>query len=264
MLVTSRIVGLALAVGLVVSVGPVGAQDKSDEQQNAQQQAAARRSREPSTRRVVKVEHQNVKRLADLARSFAHTRYDDSLRVIVLTGAESAVDDAEKMIQDLDQPSVRQQPEKRENVELTVYLIGATAQDGQDFSNSPVAPVIDQLGARFSHSGYRLLDSLEVRVGGGRALHVQGALPDSIEEHESRVRYDLRTAVAQLRHDEASVQIDLFALKMYRQSGSIQDLAELETRLTVPTDKLVVVGKAGVDDPLMEGLFVVLSARVVE
>jgi|GEM_PF-2655406 len=251
----------ALALALFILPQSARTQDESEKQPMP---SDASQAKQPLARRVVHVEHQSVERLGGLARSWVQARYDKALGVIVLTGRQQAVQEAEAMIRSLDRPGTRESAQKLDNVELTIHLVGAVGNDGEDFAESFLDPVIGQLRSRFSHRGYRLLDSLMLRGREGRQ-QVRGALPDTIDGEGSRVNYDVRADIGAIgEHAGRRVRIEPFSLKLYRVGDGVQDLAEFETRIDIPTEKLVVVGKTGTDDSLMEGLFVVLSARIVE
>jgi len=250
MLVTSRIIALALAVGLAVLPPSATAQESNADQK--------------IVRKVVRVEHLNAEEVAGLLHEWISVSASRPLRAVALAGPPDRVEEAVRVIAEMDVPFATLEARTARDVDLTLHLVAAVEDEGEAFTASPLRAVVEQLRAQFPHHGYRLLDSVAIRGRDQRMLQVGGALPRSIDSQDSRVNYDVQVGLAPAEKGATSVQIQRLTFKMYRSGGSIQVLAEMDTRLTIPTDKLVVVGKAGVDDPLMEGLFVVLSARVVE
>ena len=216
-------------------------------------------------RKVVRVEHVNAEELAGLLHKWVGTSPSRVLRAVALQGTQQQIEQAERVIRELDVPDKRNAPRTIETVEVTVHLIGVVGAEGDSFSGSPLESVVSQLRTQFGYDAFRRLDSFSVRGLMGKGLSVEGALPgDGLPRDGFGYKFQVNT---RKWSDDSAADVELSGLEvsLHRRSDTQHaNQVGIQTSLGVPQGKLVVVGKVGTDDSLMEGLFVVLSARLVE
>lgn len=198
---------------------------------------------------------------------------DNALKAVVLRGNPEAVAKAEQMIQQLDVPQAKT---SRRNVEITVYVIGATNKPVPQATALPhnLEPVVRQLKAIFPYSSYSFLNSMLIRSREGKkVVDTQGTLkafpsappgsnpPTSI--------YSISYELLPQDPPEASRAIHLsgfrFGVREPIMTGVPHNYIEIDVALSanldIPEGQKVVAGNIDIDGG-DAALFVVLSARI--
>lgn len=216
-------------------------------------------------RKVVRVQHVNAEELAKLLHEWVGASPSRQLRAVALQGTQQQIEQAEQVIRQLDVPSKPNVPRTIDTVEITVHLIGVVASEGDSFGGSPLESVVSELQSQFGYEYFRRLDSFSLRGLLGKGLSVEGALPgDGLAQDGLEYRFEANTR-SWVDEEMGPVELRGLQVTLRRRSDTQHaNQVKIQTSLRVPQGKLVVVGKAGTDDSLMEGLFVVLSARIVE
>jgi hypothetical protein len=157
------------------------------------------------------------------------------------------------------------------NVEFVVQLIEGTDQA----TPSPpkgLEEVIRQLSNTFPYGGYRLVETFIVRAKiGDKNAEVSGMIPNIAAEGlpPSRYSYSVRARAVVPQGSGRAIQLEALRLNLSvpvptGNSGqyNFTDIG-IQTEMSVPEGKTVVVGKAGAAGPI-RGLFLVMTAKVVE
>lgn len=155
------------------------------------------------------------------------------------------------------------------NVEFVVQLIEGTDQA------SPGAPkgleeVIRQLSNAFPYGGYRLVETFIVRAKiGDKNAEVNGLIPSAEGLPPTHYSYSVRARAIVPQGSGRVIQLEALRLNLRvpvptGNSGqhNFTDIG-IQTEMSVPEGKTVVVGKAGAAGPI-RGLFLVMTAKVVE
>lgn len=199
---------------------------------------------------------------------------DKALNAVVLHGNSENIAKAEQMIQELDVPQARS---SERNVELTVYVIGATDKATSEAPAVPqnLQPVVRQLKAIFPYSTYSLLNSMLLRSREGIPVSTTGILksfpspPPAGSGFASiyNIFYHLLPRVPS--SSSSTIHFSQFEFNVMEPlvSGtggttSIQRATvDIKTNLDLPEDQKVVIGKTDIDGG-DAALFVVLSAKI--
>lgn len=185
---------------------------------------------------------------------------NNGLKAIVLKGTEANVTAAEQAIKELDVPSPS---ESARDVELTIYVIGASTQGSQMVQPVPeLEPVFRQLKAVFPYASYQLLDSVLVRGHEDKMTSTSGLLrsfPDV--RPESPHVYNI---IFQLAPRSAApgqiISLDRFVFDTG--VGNSDTKVKIDTHLDLKEGQKVVVGKTNVEDG-NSALFIVVTAKFV-
>lgn len=125
--------------------------------------------------KLIRVKYGNAQAIASLAHTGTPISIaaDNGMNAIVLKGAPSAVASVEQIIHELDVPS---STPNGKDVELTVFVIGASSNPiGSDVPEG-VAPVVKQLRAIFPYKNYGLLSSMLLRSREGSSAQNSGTM----------------------------------------------------------------------------------------
>jgi Bacterial type II/III secretion system short domain len=221
--------------------------------------------------KVFQIKHANVDKLAEILRIFGGVRADRDLRVIAVQVAPGVLPTVEDTVKRLDVP-----PPIPQNVELTVYLLLASDQDG---SPSPVPAdlegVVKQLKITFALKSFRTLDTLVVRSRERGDGMVKGlARLDADAPQPSTFTFSYRAASILsdergrlIRIDGLKLDADIL-VKTQEQGGpsavSYQNVdAGFNTDIDVREGQKVVVGKAAIGGT-NNALILVITAKVLE
>jgi hypothetical protein len=237
--------------------------------------AAAQEKQPPPARKLVKLEYTDALSVGNLLQWIRHYPSRE-LSTIVLEGSAEDIAKAEEIIRAVDTP--RPAPDRYEGaVEIDAYFLAAGAKPAGNPVPPLVAPVVAELQKRFSYAVYGLLDSTLVRAtvrSGTAGVRGQFARPD-----EAPVSYELSVKPSDVSrangvrsvhvgelHAEWSIpyreQVTNFETGQTSTQTMTRDL-RIDTNVSLPEGKLVVVGKAG-SPTSAEAIFLVLRARLVE
>ena len=185
---------------------------------------------------------------------------NNGLKAIVLKGNAASVAAAEEAIKELDVPSPA---ESARDVELTVYVIGASAQASQN--TQPVAelePVIRQLKAVFPYGSYQTLDSMLIRAVEGRSANTKGLLKNFPAAQTGFLNHYLISCDLAPRSGGANPGIRLNRFIFSTGIPNSELRVDMDTNLDLRDGQKVVVGKTNIDDG-NSALFVVVTAKFV-
>jgi hypothetical protein len=224
------------------------------------------------TQDVIEIKHADINRIYSTIHELTGnmpvrvTMYGSSL---VLHGQKESVAAVEEVIKKLDVA-----PPAQKNVELTVYMIVASAQAASESLPANLDDVLKQLKAVFPYRGYRLLDNFVLRSRDGQSGDTSGFLPAffgasaSTSEkityhfHFRRVSLPSGDAAQGIRLDELSLDLKVPVHPTPTQTSF--EGASIRTDIDVPEGKKVVVGKTSVVEGSEGALFLVISAKVVD
>ena len=157
------------------------------------------------------------------------------------------------------------------NVEFVVQLIEGTDQAAPGPPKG-LEEVIRQLSNTFPYGGYRLVETFIVRAKvGDQNAEVNGLIPNITAEGlpPSHYSYSVRARAIVPQGSGRVIQLEALRLNLrvpvpIGNSGqyNFTDIG-VQTEMSVPEGKTVVVGKAGAAGPI-RGLFLVMTAKVVE
>jgi hypothetical protein len=212
--------------------------------------------------KVIHVRYARAEAIRDLvSRGIESVTANNGLQALVVHGSAESVAAAEQAVKELDTPLPT---ELGRDVELTVYVIGASAQAAsEDRPTTDLAPVMRQLKAVFPYGGYQLLDTMMIRSREGRQSHSDGILKsfpsaqNASLDHWYHVHCDLGD-----RHDGGSdrtVRLDRFEFRTRADKSDIS----IDTNFDLQDGQKVVVGNTNIDGG-NSALFVVASAKFVQ
>lgn len=225
------------------------------------------------TAKLVRLHYVKPEDIYQLLLGTVSVRGDKALNAVVINGNPDAVARAEQMIQQLDVPQARS---AERNVELTVYVIGATDKA----TEAPAVPqnlqsVVRQLKAIFPYSTYSLLNSMLLRSREGIPVSTTGILrsfpspPPAGSGFASiyNILYHLLPRAPS--NPSGTIHFSQFEFNVMEPlvSGtggttSIQRATvDIKTNLDLPENQKVVIGKTDIDGG-DAALFVVLSAKI--
>ena len=137
---------------------------------------------------------------------------DAALHALILKGTKTDIAAAEQTIKELDQPSEASAAGK--DVELTVYIIGATdkadsSSTGNDLAD--VAPVMKQLRSIFPYKEYRLFGSVLLRSQQGKHADNKGVMNlDFVTDQPSEYSVMYESAKASTEGSKTIIHLDDF------------------------------------------------------
>lgn len=228
------------------------------------------------TNKVIKLTHADARSMAALFQNVPGTfRGDPNLRALVVHAAPETVEFVEATVRELDVP---QGTATEQNVEITFYILGATASpDAGTPVLAALQPVIRQFRTRFPYQGYRLLETAAIRVRSGEEAEVSGhiagfaanvAMPTSyiLRIHLENIRGEQDKAIIPMRRLSLQVRVPVVTSPAgtppERLSVEFQQIG-IDTRLDIREGQMVVVGKAG-SQGSVDGIFLVLKADLVD
>jgi len=157
------------------------------------------------------------------------------------------------------------------NVEFVVQLIEGTDQAAPGPPKG-LEEVIRQLSNTFPYGGYRLVETFIVRAKvGDQNAEVSGLIPNIAAEGLPPTHYNYSVRARAIVPQGSGRVIQLEALRLNLRvpvptgNSGQYDYTDIriQTEMSVPEGKTVVVGKAGAAGPI-RGLFLVMTAKVVE
>jgi len=215
--------------------------------------------------KVFAIKHAEVNAMGQAIRIFpVEVRENPNLRVIAVSGPPALMPTIEDTIRKLDVP-----PPTPQNVELTVYLLLGSDQEGSVASE--LDAVAKQLKATFGFKGFRTLDTLVVRSRDGRGASVKGiAQLGSGTAYSSP--YHFRYSAARILPDEKgrSIRLDGLAFSASIVTGrhgagvvTRSDDAGFGADVDVREGQKVIVGKTAVEGT-NTALMLVITAKVLD
>jgi hypothetical protein len=237
----------------------------------AEQPASAKppTDRQLHVQKVFAIKHGDVNAIAQTLSIFpVPVQPNRELRVIGVSAPAALMPTIEETIRRLDVP-----PPTPQNVELTVYLLLGSDQDGS------VAPELDsvvkQLKTTFGFKGFRAVDTLVVRSRDRQRADVRG-LAKLDPDIPNPSFYMFSYQAASISSDEKGRSIRLDDLRFRAQIGVKKQQAEgsavnaydtieagFNTNVDVHEGQKVVVGKAAVGG-INTALILVITAKVLE
>jgi hypothetical protein len=212
--------------------------------------------------KVIHVRYARAEAIRDLvSRGGTTVTANNGLRALVIHGSTAGVAATEAAVKELDAPLPN---ELARDVELTIYVIGASAQPiAEDRPVADLAPIIRQLKAVFPYGGYQLLDTMMIRSREGRQSRSDGILKSfpstqtAVLDHGYHVHCDLgdRSNAG----SDRTVRLDRF---MFTTRADKYDIS-IDTNFDLQNGQKVVVGNTNIDGG-NSALFVAVSAKFVE
>ncbi len=219
--------------------------------------------------RIFEVKHADVDRVAKILQFFGAVKSDASLRIIAVEASAETMSAIEEMLKKLDVPAAAQK-----NVELTFHILHATPEPAVGKLPAEMEPVTRQLRTVFSYQGFRLLETLSLRVrnsfGGAMVGHAPGP------EASVKIRFHVEFRAVHVAMSEKTPVVRIDGLNFSLRSPfavtnpattNITQYQFLESQIRTDVDvregQKVVVGKANMQGS--EGAVVlVLTAKVVD
>jgi hypothetical protein len=246
-------------LALVLFTVPVMAQEQAKPSQKP--------PAEKTVQKLVALKYANPSAVYTLLSVFpVNMQYNPSMRVISISGSESAVMTAAEAIKELDVPSAAPK-----DIELTAYYLSGSDAESQGGNPPPadLAAVITQLKNAFPFKEYRLLDVLRLRTRSGESAETGGMADSSVEFNGQKqpivTRFRIHSATPS--PDGSTVRIDglqsstRVPILQGPNALSNQDI-NLNTDLDVKEGQKAVVGRMGLEHN--KALFLVLTAKIVE
>jgi hypothetical protein len=191
-----------------------------------------------------------------------HCSANNGLKALILYGAPAQVSNAEEAIKELDVPT---QDDAARDVEIKVYVIGATSKAPVETASSPeIEPVLRQLKAVFPYSSYQLLDSSIVRAREGHGAGSKGLLknfPDGQTGFLNAYTISCDLEPRSAGEGDRTIRFNRFGFSTGVPNSDLH--VSVETNLDVQNDQKVVVGNTNIDGG-NSALFVVVSAKFVQ
>lgn len=212
--------------------------------------------------KVIHVRYARAEAIRDLvSRGGTTVSANNGLRALVVHGPAASVASVEEAVKQLDVPPPNEQAR---DVEVTVYVIGASAQAiPEERFAADLAPVIRQLRAVFPYGGYQLLDTMMIRSREGRESQSDGILKSFPSGQNASLNHGYHVlCVLGDRNDTGSdrtVRLERFAFTTRGENSEIS----IHTDFDLQDGQKVVVGNTNIDGG-NSALFVVANAKFVQ
>jgi hypothetical protein len=210
--------------------------------------------------KVIHVRYARAEAVKELLHGEVSAYANNGLRAIVLRGSAASVAATAEAIKQLDVPTAS---ELARDVELTVYVVGATAQGTPESSSAQaLEPVLRQLKAVFQYRSYQLLDTMMIRLREGHVAHSDGILKSFPNVQAALLSgYHVHCSLGE-RSEEGSdgtVRVEKF---VFTTRAFDRDVT-IDTNFDMQDGQKVVVGNTDVDGG-SSALFLVVSAKFVQ
>jgi hypothetical protein len=264
---------LLVVLALLILNQPGAAQSAQEKEQAVKAQAEKSQQvvQKPGwVTKIFTVKYADVSELSQPLRVFsAQLIPNRDLKVLGVSCAPDTMPAIEDAIKRLDVP-----PASAKNIELTVYLLNASEQP---VSSQGVPPdlqgAVDQLKGVFPYKGFRLAESMVVRVRDGQGGSVSGVAPATSEGYKIFYNFDFRSASITESADGRSIRLNRLKLGAKvplvlpgpaEKSSNVQyQNTGIETEVDVREGKKVVVGKANTDGS-SGAMILIVTARIVD
>jgi hypothetical protein len=209
-----------------------------------------------TVRKLIQVKYVSASRVQNLLRSYTNVSVDsdDNMHIIAVRGNDDMVAAYEEAVKKLDVAPL--------DFELTVYLISATTQPGDQLPDA-LASTAKQLHGVFAYKGYQLLESFVLRGRDGQG----GSADGTIKNSSYSFRYN---RAATLDGSPKMVNLQNLNLQVRMPTGTFDEKGNPRYKTTgVSTDidirdgQKVVVGKSDMNNG-ESPLILVVTAKVVE
>lgn len=241
----------------------------------------------------VELLHVDVRHAAQVASQATGVRAaaDRPLAVVAVTGPAEQVEEAKAFLKNLDTPSAepapgepepQAEPVERRNIELTIHLLFAMADDNDEPLPPELEPVAESLRPVFPYPAYRYADTIFIRGRHGHTMQTHGALMGAGGNRRGDYRLSTGVTLSEPQAGERrSIRLDHFQFGVsvtkvsdpqppsprpmrprpapVRASPEQHDVG-ISTEMEIIEGRNTVVGKASLGGE--EALFVVVSARV--
>ena len=214
------------------------------------------REEKPATK-LYRLHYAQASHVADVLSPSFYVRPDNSMRVLLVQGTAEKLEQADKLIQEMDQPDSGVQ---QRDVETTVYVI--TASDnalGTNVVPPIMAPVIKQLQAVYPYTNYEVMATMLVRSRGGEEASTQGTLRKGAKSPTPAIY--LLSFRPTVDSSQRMVHLDNFQFTADFSGMGGRENARFKTSLDLREGQKVVVGKSNIDDGT-SAMFVVVTVRV--
>jgi hypothetical protein len=243
--------------------------DKPTEQPGSVKPQPSVERQQPQVQKVFAIKHADVEAIARTLSIFPVPIHPNrELRVVGVSAPAALLPTIEETIRRLDVP-----PPAPQNVELTVYLLLASDQEGS--VPAELESVVKQLRTTFGFKGVRSVDTLVVRSRDTRPGQVSG-LSKLDPEIPNPSTYSLSHAGASINSDEKGRSIRLNGLRFNAKIAAKNQQVEggaavgytwidagFGTDVDVREGQKVVVGKTAVG-ATNAALILVITAKVLE
>lgn len=235
--------------------------------------------------RLLKVEHANVEKVAELLTVFqisgCQVVADEEMQVLAVSGPADAVQQVEDAVKLLDKPTA---PEPRKkNIELLVYVLEGHAEPVENAAiPDELKDVTTELSRTFRYPSFILLDTLLMRCRDGESTQSVNMLP-GVGGDDSTQQLKVDRVFVTSEGPPATVRLDEFVYNAEIRSPSLEMPASVgeqpkgpqrpynrpyrsvgfNANLDVQEGLKVVVGKANMGNASTT-MFVVVTVRVVD
>ena len=223
--------------------------------------------RRQHVQKVFSIKHAEVNAIGQTLRVFpVDVRENPKLGVVAISGPAALMPTIEDTIRRLDVP-----PPVPQNVELTVYLLLGSDQEGGSIV-SELDGVVKQLKTTFAFKGFRAIDTLVVRSRDKQSADVKGlAKFDTDIPNPSAYAFGYRAATIRSDDKGRSIRVDglrfsaRVVVKIQSAAPSPYEAmdAGFGTDVDVREGQKIVVGKAAVGGT-NTALILVITAKILE
>jgi hypothetical protein len=203
-----------------------------------------------------------------------NVRQSPDSHFIVITGMKENVTAAEEALTRIDRP--------RRNIEVTFQILAGSTQPNNDKLPGELAAVVKQLRGSFVYQGFRLVETMQMRVRENTGANASSAMTPPTSGAPNGF-FHAKFRAASLSGDEKAPKVRLEGLQFgarmptpsaatFFSSGTdkVQTPTQwqfvesgIETDIDIPEGKTAVVGRANLDGK--EGaFFLVVTAKVIE
>jgi cell division septum initiation protein DivIVA len=240
----------------------------------AQEKKQAERPRpENMVTRMIHLEHANPQQVRNLlVNTGTRAQWDDVLRVVVFSGSPSEVASVEQTIKQLDAEMAKATVS---NAELTVYVLGASQEGGQNQVPAALQNSADQIKAACPYQSFRLLETAIARCRVGEGTRVSGSLqpfqdnqPSGMGAPSYQIRFNLSGADNVGTREVFRIQDFSFyagfpyVVKAPNTTQYQKSEVSIGTNFDISSNQQVVIGKAGVAGN--SAVFLIVEAKAVK
>lgn len=207
-----------------------------------------------------------LQRVIDLVNGLTSMRaqiiFDGELNALAIKGKPEDIASTEELLRRFDVPGPETRPTRQ--IQLTIYIIEATNQAGQDSAlPSVLTSAVEQLRTAFGYKGVRLIDTIMLQGREGASVSLSGLLPVTAMRSGEKLFYSAKYDQAGYAESEKAVGVNGFRFNMRIPiaDGKFGD-SGIGTDLTIRPDQKLVLGKLSHDQTPGTGVFLVMTAKV--
>jgi hypothetical protein len=237
---------------------------------------------ENTVTRMIRLEHANPQQVRNLLRGAgAGVYWDDTLRVVVVSGTPSQIASMERTVKDLDAEAAKI---TISNAELTVYVLGASQDGDPNRIPASLEKTANQIKSAFPYQSYRVLETVIARSLLGEQTDVSGTLrpfkdnPEINDPATYKLQFRLAGIATGTGRDVFHIQGFRFDAGFPMRTGTLpaadkakipyatvqwqRSPASIATNFDVSSNQQVVIGKAGVAGN--NAVFLIVEAKAVK